>query len=210
MILSKLLLNPRSRQVQVELSNPYEMHRTLMSGFPDGIKQRDRVLYRLEVRQQTPHLTVLVQSQLQPDWQHLAVSGYLLQPAESKPFQLRVEPGQVFAFRLVANPTRKLKDADNENGKRVGIYTAEEQEAWLKRKASQHGFSLRALQIKPGDRLEGKLVNGKRNHTLKLVMVQFDGLLEVTDVPEFEAAITAGIGSAKGFGCGLLSIARVN
>jgi len=210
MILSKLLLNPRSRQVQAELSNPYEMHRTIMSGFPDGIKQQGRVLYRLEVRQQPPYLSVLVQSQLQPDWQPVWESGYLLQPAESKPFQLRVETGQVFAFRLVANPTRKLKDADNENGKRVGIYKVEEQEAWFKRKAGQHGFSLRALQIKPGDRFEGKLVNGKRKHTLKLVMVQFDGLLEVTDVPEFEAAIAAGIGSAKGFGFGLLSIARVN
>ncbi|HKV39599.1 MAG TPA: type I-E CRISPR-associated protein Cas6/Cse3/CasE, partial [Blastocatellia bacterium] len=31
---SRLLLNPRSRQVRSELANPYEMHRTLMRAFP--------------------------------------------------------------------------------------------------------------------------------------------------------------------------------
>ena len=36
MYLSRLLLNPRSRQVRSELARPYEMHRTLLRAFPNG------------------------------------------------------------------------------------------------------------------------------------------------------------------------------
>ena len=34
MYLSRLILNPRSRRVQRELAEPYEMHRSLMKAFP--------------------------------------------------------------------------------------------------------------------------------------------------------------------------------
>jgi CRISPR system Cascade subunit CasE len=39
--------------------------------------------------------------------------------------------------------------------------------------------------------------------------VDFEGILEVTDPEEFAAAVTAGIGPAKAFGFGLLSVARL-
>ncbi len=131
MYLSRLILNLRSRQVRAELANPYEMHRTIMKGFPDGIRDTDRVLYRLETRPQQPYLTVLVQSRSLPDFQSLHETGYLCQPAETKSFDLRLEVGQAYTFRLVANPTRKIQDPNNENGKRVGIYKEEEQLGWL-------------------------------------------------------------------------------
>ena len=34
--LSRLILNPRSRQVMSEMAHPYEMHRTLMRAFPEA------------------------------------------------------------------------------------------------------------------------------------------------------------------------------
>lgn len=210
MVLSKLLLNPRSPQVQAELVNLYEMHRTMMSGFPDGVKTRERVLYRLEARQQPPYLTVLVQSESMPDWQRLLQKGYLLAPSEAKSFQMVFIAGQNFAFRLVANPTRKIKDDRNPNGKRVGLYKPEEHQEWLTRKAQQHGFRLQALTSKPPEMFRGNLFRESHKHTLKLLLVQFDGLLEVTDPQKMEAAIAEGIGSAKGFGCGLLSLVRAD
>ena len=36
MYLSRLILNPRSRQVRNELADPYEMHRTVCKAFPDA------------------------------------------------------------------------------------------------------------------------------------------------------------------------------
>jgi CRISPR system Cascade subunit CasE len=40
--------------------------------------------------------------------------------------------------------------------------------------------------------------------------VRFDGLLVVTDPERLRHALRAGIGSAKGFGFGLLSLARAD
>ncbi len=43
---------------------------------------------------------------------------------------------------------------------------------------------------------------------VELRIVQFDGLLEVTDPARFGESLLGGIGSGKGFGCGMLSLAR--
>jgi CRISPR system Cascade subunit CasE len=44
---------------------------------------------------------------------------------------------------------------------------------------------------------------------MRFVSAQFDGILQVVDVDKMHAAIANGIGSAKGFGFGLLSLAPV-
>jgi CRISPR system Cascade subunit CasE len=44
-------------------------------------------------------------------------------------------------------------------------------------------------------------------HKLTLLAVQFDGLLQVTDPDHLRESVEGGIGSAKAFGLGLLSLA---
>jgi CRISPR system Cascade subunit CasE len=213
MILSRLLLNPRSPQVQAELSNLYELHRTVMSGFTQGLRvlpedDARRVLYRLEVRRQMPMLTLLVQSPITAVWQHLVESKYLLRTPEQREFSPGFQAGEVFAFRLVANPAKKQRVDGKKNGRRVALYDPEEQLTWLTRKAEQYGFRVQGVQARPPEDLQGFLFRGDARHTLKIVAVQYDGLLEVTDPTALSAAIRDGIGPAKGFGCGLLSLAR--
>ena len=43
--------------------------------------------------------------------------------------------------------------------------------------------------------------------TVRFLSVRFEGLLQVSDPDRFVGAIRSGIGSAKGFGFGLLSVA---
>jgi CRISPR system Cascade subunit CasE len=51
--------------------------------------------------------------------------------------------------------------------------------------------------------------DGKNGYTdERFFAVRYDGLLEVTDPVKFLETLRAGIGSAKGFGFGLLSLAR--
>lgn len=209
MYLSKLTLDPRSRQVQAELSNSYQMHRTLMHTFPDETKDRERVLYRLETNRTPPHLVLLLQSKLRPEWSALEQMGYLLQSTQVKAFDPQFHVGQVLAFRLRANPTKRLKSSrDDKLGKRVGLYRSEEQEQWLVRKASLHGFSVLSVQVAGlADQFAFKAEDGRR---MKVTHhgVGFDGVLEVGDVGLFTQAVIGGVGSAKGFGFGLLSLAR--
>ena len=49
----------------------------------------------------------------------------------------------------------------------------------------------------------------KRSIAGKIVTVSFTGFLQVEDPDELVGRICDGIGPAKAFGCGLLSVARV-
>jgi len=223
MYLSRLILNPRNRRVQKEVAAPYQMHRSLMRAFPDGLQEGDeRVLFRLEAHPpstllragRTGALNLLVQSLTLPDWSWLAepgARGYLLPVDEPNPavkeFDLNLAPGQVLAFRLRANPTVKRKFDDGSH-KRVGLYREEEQTEWLKRKAEGGGFRLLSVRTGGRDIVGGRIHRDEVTHTLHFLAVQFDGLLQVTDPARLRESIQRGIGSGKALGFGLLSLAR--
>ncbi|MEZ4714428.1 MAG: type I-E CRISPR-associated protein Cas6/Cse3/CasE [Caldilineaceae bacterium] len=204
MYLSQLILNPRNRAVQRDLARPHDLHKTIMAAFPDNLdKAQERVLYRLDQHAQTQQVALLVQSQEQPDWSTLPAS-YLLDNPGTKAFNLQLQPGQRLAFRLRANPTKKIKDERNpKNGKRIGLYKMEEQINWLQRKAAAHGFAIHTAMPTQQQRV------ADRREDLKFFSVQFDGTLRVTDADKLLTAIQAGIGSGKAFGFGLLSLAPV-
>jgi len=214
MYLSRLILNPRHRRVQKEVAQPYQMHRSLMNAFPDGLEPGDeRVLFRLEAHPRTGALTLLVQSLTLPDWSWLAkprARGYLLPVDEPNPavksFDLNLAPGQVLAFRLRANPTARRRLPDGSR-KRVGLCREEEQRDWLERKAEQGGFRVLSVRTSNQTMVGGKIRRNDEAHKLRLLAVQFDGLLQVTDPDRLRDTVQQGIGSGKSLGFGLLSLA---
>lgn len=213
MYLSRLILNPRNRRVQREVANPYELHRSLMRAFPDDLQEGDeRVLFRLEPGRNGA-LTLLVQSWTLPHWSYLAApefDRYLLPVGEPNPavkaFDLDLAPGQMLAFRLRANPTARRTFEDKK--RRVGIYDEQAQIEWLKRKGELGGFRLLSARIGNQEDVERTIRQKGKERKLKLAAVQFDGLLQVTDPKRLRQTVRQGIGSAKGFGFGLLSLAR--
>ncbi len=216
MYLSQLTLNPRSRQMRREFSNPYEMHRTLLKAFPDeAAGGPGRVLFRWDTlgRAAEQKLVVLVQSEKKPNWDNLPnPEGYLLPAFAPNPafkeFQPRFVDGQQLYFRLRANPTKRLtRDAPNgkhKKGQRIGLYSEEEQLAWLHRKAKNGGFAVLGVNLTNEGIISGYT---KNRHKLNLLAVRFEGRLQVTDPDKFIQALRSGIGSGKAFGCGLLSLA---
>jgi CRISPR system Cascade subunit CasE len=215
MYLSRLTLNPRNRRAQRELAEPYQMHRTLMRSFPDDMdRENDRVLFRVETDPRTGVPTVLLQSTLEPRWGWLTNDGardYLLQPPETKTFDLQLASGQVLAFRLRANPTvkrRREKDDGSLRAVRDPLYGEEEQIKWLERKAEQGGFRLLSVRSQNAPDVRGWAHHDDARHKLKLFAVRFDGLLQVTDPGRLRETVQRGVGSGKGLGFGLLSLAR--
>ncbi|MBI1878241.1 MAG: type I-E CRISPR-associated protein Cas6/Cse3/CasE [Chloroflexi bacterium] len=217
MYLSQLTLNPRSRQVRSEVSQPYELHRTLMRAFP-AIDQGGpgRVLFRLESQADVGQagFKVLVQSDQEPNWAWLDNTSHYLLPSldpnpASKRFEPVFQPGQRFYFRLRANPTKRLLRDDPERelkkGQRLGLYKEEEQRDWLARKAEQGSFALLGVTVTAEGKIGGKT---KERHDLALLAVRFEGLLQVTGPAQFSQTLQEGIGSGKGLGFGLLSLAR--
>ncbi len=217
MYLSRLILDPRSRQVRSEVGRLYELHRTLMRAFPGETEGGPgRVLFRLEppAGPEQAGLILLVQSDKAPDWTFITdLPGYLLPgPADNpacRSFEPVFTPGQLLHFRLRANPTKRLLRDDPEGGlkkgKRVGLYTEEAQLAWLGRKAESGGFAVLEARVLAEDSVGGKT---RERHDLNLLAVRFDGQLRVTDPDRFLETLAGGIGSGKGLGFGLLSLAR--
>lgn len=210
--ISQLTLNPESRQVWREVENPYQLHRTLLKGF-DSTRQDSGMLHRLEVDRR--RVTVLVQSLVAPDWTPLldAAQGryLLLPPPPPKTFEPAFKPGRLFHFRLRANPTVK-KARPGRQGNRVPLVHEQQQFDWLQRQADRGGFRLLHAQITRAERQKDWIPardeeEGPKRRPLTLYTVQFDGLLQVTDPDRFGETLRRGIGPAKAFGCGLLSLA---
>ena len=203
MYLSKLELNHRSRRVRSEIAHPYQMHRTVMNLFAEFKSDyRDRVLFRVDTDARSPQINLLIQSQAKPAFAALIESSdYCVSDPLCKESQPVLNVGQQRYFRLRANPTVKS------GGKRLGILDEEQQEQWLNRKADLGGFRVDSLLTKP----EGLRKDTKRSEAgpveMSFLSILFEGVLEVLDPKKFLETLFTGIGSGKGLGFGLLSIA---
>jgi len=176
---------------------------------------------------------MLVQSRNAPEWTNLP-SGYLIdtrgepQNPSTKNVDIlfdRLLGGMTVGFRLRANPTRKIMtksgpNGERRNGKRVELRGDAQLFAWLVRKGEQHGFLLpdydgtggmSSVRIKYEPKLKGKRgAGGDPLRTLTVATELFEGVLQITDIYRFKSALEDGIGPAKAYGCGLLSIRPVN
>lgn len=203
MYLSRLTLDPRSAQARRDLGNPYEMHRTLARAFaPDAESAPPRFLWRLEVGPKAwASPTVLVQSAAGANWSTLEeLPHYLSRDVETKELrldQLVVVEGR-YRFRLQANPTVSRE------GKRYGLVEEDEQLQWLARQGTRHGFTVEAALVTASD----FVVSRKGETPISVQRACFEGRLQVEDGERFAQALANGIGPAKAFGCGLLSVAR--
>jgi CRISPR system Cascade subunit CasE len=120
-----------------------------------------------------------------------------------------------YRFDLRANPTRKIKKiVDGEprkNGKRVALTKQEDQKAWILRKTETCGFTILeepALMIEPAQNY--RFIKRMEQAEPGLhVGVRYSGILEVKDFELFQKAYLDGIGSAKGFGFGLMLLKPV-
>lgn len=208
--LSQLFLNLQDSHVRRDLGNPYELHRTIMRAFA-GRREAAGVLHRLEHHPRHDRPVLLVQSTEEPDWHFLQDTAYLAgngRPGEAavKPFSLALHAGQILRFRLRANPTVKKK-REGKHSNRVPLVRPEQQQAWLERQAARHGFTLLRLDSQDDRAERGTVRLATEPQTLTLFSVRFDGLLRVDDPERLLAAVRGGIGPARAFGCGLLSLA---
>jgi CRISPR system Cascade subunit CasE len=215
--LTRIILNPRSRQVHNELADPYEMHRTVTKAFAGNLQDDERVLFRVDVPR-TGVPTLLVQSRYEPNWAELteARKNYLLDESylpfgvenlalKEIDFSQKLRAGQRLAFRLRANPIKRIK----ESRKRVGLYKEEEQLDWLKRKLShENAAQLLSARVSKESDQHGKLFKEKdKKKRMKFHAILFEGILEITNQAEFQKMLEGGIGPGKGLGFGLLSLA---
>lgn len=194
-----------------QAKNPYQFHQSLWKLFPDCDDAGRDFLFRVEQFQPGVGAQVLLQSAHKPEGSEQ--SPLLLAQRE---FALNIPKGQRLRFRLRANPIKTIKDSSKgtieRKGKtftrtvRVPLLHEDQQQTWLERKF--HGFGLlETLIVQPEPVMYFRKL--KEGRSGKIQTVLFDGVMRVTDPAVFESQIIQGIGPAKAFGCGLLSVARV-
>ena len=196
MYLSRLTIQP-ARVALGWLSNPYRIHQRLMM----ACAQEPRLLFRLEEEEAVPR--ILVQTHLLPDWAAAFNAFPILSGLpEIKTFDPQLAEGGLYAFRLLANPTAKR------GGARLGLGREEEQSAWLTRRLADAGADVLRCAAQPYRVQRSAKSAGAEGDGQTHLVVPFDGLLVCRDPARLRQALGAGIGPAKGYGCGLLSLAR--
>lgn len=165
---------------------------------------------------------IIVLSARQPDWDYAFHNAqYLLNapPPPPRTYRLTVADRDRCRFRLLANTVRRLsrasKDPEGQTiserwlGKRVPVpATPGALSSWLETRAESSGFRVIAQHsIQPGFVYVNR--TGKKGQGVQLRSARFDGELEVTNASALKKAIASGIGPAKAFGFGLLSVAPV-
>lgn len=207
--LTRLTLNPRSREARRDAASAYELHCTLRTRlFADAPQETGRTLFRVERDPDTGLSTILMQSHIEPNFSVLP-SGYWLCPPEVRSDYAdklqAITTGQYLRFRVLANPTVKRKNSDGKPT-RYGLYEETQQRDWLARKMDDGGsklidFSANKLAMQSFHKHDGS--EKQQTH----FAVLFEGILQVADPAKLRLVIETGIGSAKGYGFGLLSLA---
>ena len=190
--------------------NPYELHKALWQLFPDRPDENRNFLFRVENIVKNQSAQLLMQSVEKP------VPGAKGELLACREIPLQLHEGQFLRFRLRANPIKTIKDVEKgvveKKGKsftrtaRVPLIHEEQQQAWLERKFDGAAL-LQSLNI------QKELVLNFRKHkeqrSGKIQTVLFDGVFQVLNPTALVAMMEQGIGPAKSFGCGMLSIAPV-
>ena len=225
MYLSRVTLDLERLDAVMFASSPYKVHAAVERAFaPDTPRETagGRILWRLdEVPGSASEAWLYVVSPGRPDLTHICVqagdaSDLSWVTKDYDPVIKCVAAGQLWQFRLKANPVRKAA-VDKGRRQREGIVgsiqghvTEAQQRSWLLCRAEASGF--RIARTEEGfERLavSNRRVERFRRHdeTVTLTTAQYDGILEVTDADAFRHALGFGMGRARGFGCGLLTIA---
>ena len=159
-------------------------HRLVMAGFPSLDSSTPRadlgILYRVE-----PGDSLLVQSAIAPNW------GRVL-PSSS--WQTRKYDPDIrhdsYRFRMTINPVA-VRDR-----RRVPIPPDE----WLSRRDFGADFTIYRSQL---HRITEQSSTG---HRVVICAYALEGVLSVYDPPRLATAVQAGMGKARAYGCGLLTV----
>ncbi|WP_436701142.1 type I-E CRISPR-associated protein Cas6/Cse3/CasE [Nocardioides sp. BYT-33-1] len=220
MYLTRMYLNPARRGTRALVGSPQKMHAAVLSAFPPGTPtetENGRVLWRLDVGK-THELTLLISSPAKPDLAHVVEqAGWPTgqdhwQSAPLSRLTDRLETGQTWAFRLTANPVRSVAQGSG-RGKRVGHATVQHQLEWLVERSADWGFDIGGhdgtltadVVTRRGLSFERRSDGDRRQVTL--TTATYEGTLAVSDPALLRRSMGHGLGRAKGYGCGLLTLA---
>jgi CRISPR system Cascade subunit CasE len=232
--LSRIWLNPLRSGTQKLLRDPQAMHAAVLGGLSTQPVD-ERVLWRLKTV--NPHRgELLVLTRTRPSWEHVVEQAGWPSAEEPQalvrdyqPLLDRLTRGQEYAFRVRANPvgsTRNpaapsaaqkeyLASHERPRGVRVPHRTAAHQLTWFTDRIQSWGFTLLTTQAgDPQLQLAGrervtftKTGAGGARTRVVLQAVTYEGRIRVSDPDAARSSLLDGVGRARAYGFGLLTLA---
>ncbi|WNI16529.1 type I-E CRISPR-associated protein Cas6/Cse3/CasE [Actinacidiphila sp. ITFR-21] len=231
MFFTRFRINTARRDARALLGSPHRMHGAVTMSFPDTLPRDGdgpRVLWRVD-RDSAAQTLLYIVSPTRPDLTGLveqagwpAADGPGWQTYDYGAFLDGLTAGSVWSFRLTANPVHSIRRTDDEPTKRTAHLTPRHQQRWLLDRQRASGFSVvekspdrrlleygDELQLLVRDKRDLRFAKAAERRTVSLVSVTYDGRLTVTDPDVLRRTLTQGLGKAKAYGCGLMTLAPV-
>jgi len=207
MYLSRIELNAKNIQTRRALASPQLLHAAVEGCFPNGEKIR-RNLWRIDRLKERLYLLLL--SPESPDFTQFAIQFCSLGTAgETRPYQAQLDnilEGQQYRFRLCANPVHSKQTEQGARGKVYPHVTIFYKRAWLMQRAEKKGFTLKEEEFDVTETRNARFYRNGDSKPVELSIATYEGILEVLNAERLRQALTDGIGRAKAYGCGLMTI----
>ncbi len=203
---------------RIQCRNPYQEHQQLWSLFADDPAAQRDFLFRSE-----PDCFYIVSDRQPRDQQGIW-------QIESKRYDPKPIEGAYYRFMLRVNPVVTRRDRDGKAHRHDIVMDAKKQAAylellfherpstnhlamkvgleWLKKRQVNSGFEVVTNSLLVHGYLQHRISRRGKSKLIRYSTLDFTGHLTVTDVDKLTHALINGIGPAKAFGCGLLSLAR--
>ena len=211
MYLSRIELDLVNYKTRRALSSPQVLHAAVENCFPDK-EEKDRKLWRLDRLQGKVFLLLL--SPEKPDFslfsKQFCSTGVVGETKDYKPLLSSIRNDDSLRFRLRANPVHSILTDKGERGKVYAHVTTSQKRDWLIEKAHTCGFELNKdlFDVVETDRL--RFWRDRKERPVEIEAVVFEGILKVLDTDMFIKTLSQGLGRAKAYGCGLITIARMS
>ncbi|MGM1058933.1 type I-E CRISPR-associated protein Cas6/Cse3/CasE [Saccharothrix sp. Mg75] len=205
--LTRLRLSPYHLSTASDVADIHVMHQRVMRMFPQATTPHPRaehnVLFRI-VRMPT-NTIVLVQATTRPTPDLLPTGYAAADTIDLTPLLDRLDHGTRVRYRIVANATAIHT---TEPGKKRRLWLHDEEAIqWWQRRANQAGLAVQHTRLTQETLLTGARPKSAGGQRLHHGASQFDGIAVINDPDAIRRAVTTGIGRARSYGCGLLTLA---
>jgi len=205
MYYTQIILNPAHRGTVEIMNDVYKQHKFIMSGFkkygPEAIR---RVLYRMETMDDE-RLAAIVQSVVSPTYEADLAHNHDVIGISTKEVLFAGKPEPVFNNEMVYRFRLRVNTVVTRDGKRIGLIHENALRDWFERRAEGIGVSLHSYDVID----EGYVRGNKYGKEIIFKIARYEGVLMIRDGEQFTATFISGFGHGKGFGCGLISLAKV-
>lgn len=216
MYFSRLTLKEsRSKEFYNVFKEQYSIHKLIWKIFSDSKDRKRDYIYLVK-----DNMTIYTISYREP------VGINSIWDIETKLYNPKIERGMYLEFMLKVNPVVSRKITGKQVSSRHDVIMDEiyrqrdlpektaridlvEQEGtrWLKERAVKNGFSILDKDIRIDGYRQERFF--KENKKIQISTIEISGILKVEVKETFLKTLYNGLGSAKGFGCGMMLIKKL-